>query len=132
MKKVFLLAISLVVLALVVNVYSAGKDFENIDTNRDGKIDLKEFTDAASQKFKQYDKNNDGCLDREEFKVMKDVNAGREFEYMDTNKDGKVDLKEFTDAGTERFKLFDKNQDGYLNNQEFHSKQAYPILKFYF
>lgn len=80
MKKVFLLVISLVVLALVVNVYSAGKDFENIDTN----------------------------------------------------KDGKVDLKEFTDAGTERFKLFDKNQDGYLNNKEFYSKRAYPILKFYF
>jgi Ca2+-binding EF-hand superfamily protein len=66
-------------------------------------------------------------------KTFKTVySAGKDFENIDTNKDGKVGLKEFTDAGTERFKLFDKNQDGYLNNQEFYSKQAYPILKFYF
>jgi len=41
-------------------------EFEAMDTNRDGRADLKEFKDAASKRFQERDRNADGYLDRPE------------------------------------------------------------------
>lgn len=41
-------------------------EFEAMDADRNGRVDLKEFKDAASKRFREYDRNADGCLDRPE------------------------------------------------------------------
>ncbi len=47
--------------------FSAIKDtkssFEDLDKNKDGKLDMNELREAAQKKFNFYDKNQDGFLD---------------------------------------------------------------------
>lgn len=42
-------------------------EFELMDINKDKKVDIKEFTDAATKRFKFFDLNKNGQLEREEF-----------------------------------------------------------------
>jgi len=47
------------------------KLLNEIDTNKDGKIDYKEFLGAATKWFKVSDMNRDGFLDRSEFNALR-------------------------------------------------------------
>jgi len=94
--------------------------FESMDTNRDGKVNAKEFIEwfdkeetkegiksyfhqKTLQIFKELDTDNSGFLDRKEIE-MATIQLGEDFSdkkldaiftQMDTNKDGKVQLNEF-------------------------------------
>ena len=99
--------------------YGAEDAMEKIDTNKDGRIDHQEFTDAVSETFRMYDKNGDGYLDREEFAASKIPDSNKRFTEIDANQDGKIDHKEFSGAATKWFSVSDMNRDGCLNRSEF-------------
>jgi hypothetical protein len=135
MKK-FIVFFALI-LALTGYVYatdsSFNKAFNDLDTNKDGKLDMKELDTAAMKIFKKYDKNSDGILDKSEFKAIKDAKS--RFEDLDTNKDGKLDMKELRDAASKKFKLYDRNQDGALDELECNphrSPNVNPLFLIYF
>jgi hypothetical protein len=140
-KRIFF---GLIMLGLAAAAYAAGAAFEKADTNRDGKIDKKEFDGAVTSKFKQYDRNRDGVLDMSEIRDVQRKNRGadviREFKDMDTNGDGVVDLKEFKDAASRRFREYDRNGDRVLDRPELDYRQSYeppgstgrPFEGFYF
>lgn len=44
------------------------KHFEEMDTNKDGKISQEEWNNFHQSKFKEIDKDNDGSLTKEELK----------------------------------------------------------------
>merc|ERR1719149_65036 len=82
--------------------------FTEIDTDRGGTIDKKEFAawyskfKAAEKEYRDTDTDNSGEVDVGEFKVLvqklgiaDDAEAGRLFKQIDTDKSGNVDLKEF-------------------------------------
>ena len=56
-------------------VADPNKLFNEIDTNKDGKIDYKEFLGAATKWFKVSDMNRDGFLDRSEFTALRDSSS---------------------------------------------------------
>jgi len=43
------------------------REFELMDTNKDKKLDIKEFTDAAQKRFEFFDLNKNGRMELEEF-----------------------------------------------------------------
>jgi len=107
--------------------------FQDMDINKDGKLDKKELDDAAQNIFGKYDKNGDGYLDKSEF--MATEGATSRFEDLDTNHDGKLDMKELRDAASRKFDLYDKNRDGALDDLECsprRSPDANPLFMIYF
>lgn len=56
-------------------VANPNKLFNEIDTNKDGKITYKEFLGAATKWFKVSDMNRDGFLDRSEFNALRDPSS---------------------------------------------------------
>jgi len=126
------------------------KQFEQMDTNKDGKISLDEWKAAhpndpnAEAQFKKLDANGDGFLTIKEFQAagqqVKETGqqkvkqrAEMRFEVMDTNKDGKISLDEWkaahpADKNAEaQFKKLDTNGDGSLTPEEFQA--AFQQLK---
>ena len=118
--KRLLIVVTLIMWGAAV-LYGAEDAMEKIDTNKDGRIDPQEFTDAVSQTFRMYDKNGDGYLDREEFTASKVADPKKWFTEIDANRDGKIDHKEFSGAATKWFSVSDMNRDGYLNRSEFNA-----------
>lgn len=105
------------------------------------------MTHMAIAKFKELDKDSSGFLENEELlfvvewvitslgKKLENVDVdsfkGKLMRRLDTNKDGKLDLNEFTELFNEmtkrfqlieraeaKFKEFDKDNSGYLENAE--------------
>ncbi|HYJ18697.1 MAG TPA: calcium sensor EFh [Burkholderiales bacterium] len=79
------------------------KNFDAIDTGKDGTVSLdeiqasmkqkgKEVHDRAVEKFKAADEDNDGTLTRDEAKSMPRV--AKNFDAIDADKDGTVSGKE--------------------------------------
>jgi Ca2+-binding EF-hand superfamily protein len=131
MKKIILFVVLSFVFAN--HVYAASNAFNDLDTDRNGKIDMKELDTAADNIFKQYDKNGDNFLDISEFKAIK--NAKSRFEDLDSNKDGKLDIKELRDAAAKKFKSYDKNLDGALDQLECNPRKLpdiNPLFIIYF
>ncbi|ESQ49758.1 hypothetical protein EUTSA_v10022182mg [Eutrema salsugineum] len=122
---------------------SARQIFEKFDKNKDGKLSLDEFHEAAlaffnnfsqediSSMFKEMDVDGDGELDADEFtscieKMLKDV-----FDFCDVDGDGKIPAdelyvsmtklgKECTEEScAEKVRLADADSDGYLSFEEF-------------
>ena len=118
--KGWIIVVTLIMWASTVS-YGAENTIESIDTNKDGRIDHQEFTEAVSRTFRMHDKSGDGHLDREELTASKVADPDRWFTEMDTNRDGKIDHKEFTGAATKRFTVSDLDRDGYLNRSEFNA-----------
>ncbi|CAH2055209.1 unnamed protein product [Thlaspi arvense] len=122
---------------------SARQIFEKFDKNKDGKLSLAEFQEAAlvflnsfSQEevknmFNEMDVDGDGELDADEFtscieKMLKEV-----FEFCDVDGDGKIPAdelyvsmaklgKECTEEScAEKVRAADADGDGYLSFEEF-------------
>ena len=60
---------------------------EKIDTNEDGKVDLKEYMDHAEQRFKSSDINDDGFLTPEEGKAAAQQMREKHREEMKKNRE---------------------------------------------
>ena len=84
-------------------VRDADAQLHQMDSNKDGVVDGKEFAAAggSSRQFDRYDVNGDGVLDAEELakRSAAQAHAASETRVMDTNKDGLVDEEEFLAAG---------------------------------
>jgi Ca2+-binding EF-hand superfamily protein len=82
-----------------------------IDTDKDGRISLIEYTVFMENAFKKLDKDGNGSLSPAE---TVDVLTVEQFAVMDKNKDGSVSQTEFMDHVLEDFRRQDKNGDGFL------------------
>ncbi len=122
----FVLVLVLHPLPAVYGQGAAGKQFKDVDVNKDGKVDAPELTitiiHVTPDKFRKYDKNGDGVLDQGELAA---AGTGKAFKDVDYNKDGKVDISEFTvimmTVSPEWFKQFDRDGNGYLDEAEFNA-----------
>lgn len=93
-------------------------DFKKIDKNNDGKISKKEYIDTVVINFNKIDKNKDGFLTKNELKAIGRIDAEKFLKEEDINKDGKISKEEFIKAAEKRFKLLDKNNDGFIDKKE--------------
>lgn len=82
-----------------------------IDTDKDGRISLIEYTVFMENAFKKMDKDGNGSLSPAE---TVDVLTVEQFTLLDKNKDGSVSQTEFMDHVLEDFRRQDKNGDGFL------------------
>ena len=105
-------------------------DVNQMDTNKDGVVDAKEFGAAggSKQEFDKYDVNGDGVLDADELarRSAAQAQASEDTHRMDTNKDGVVDEREFMAAGgsKQEFDKYDLNGDGVLDAREMELRGA--------
>jgi len=82
------------------------EDFDEIDANEDGFIDLEELKDSLNNRkparkkvspekiIKQVDDNGDGTLNKLEVAVKEKRELSDNFSEIDTNKDGELDIEE--------------------------------------
>ena len=104
------------------NVSSAyDNDFKKMDENNDGKISKKEYIDTVIKNFNKIDKNKDGFLTKDELQAVGKIDAEKFLKEEDLNKDGKISKEEFIKAAEKRFKILDKNNDGFIDQKEWSS-----------
>lgn len=116
------------------------KQFDAIDTNRDGKLAKEELhaardamraqhRDALAAKFKQADKDGDGAISKAEAEAWFLPLAAKKFDAADTNRDGKLTLAEAQAARRDhagprhakfeqRFKAADRDGDQVVTRAE--------------
>lgn len=105
----------------------AGRAFDRLDANRDGRIDSIEMENARAARFKRLDADGDGIISeteqgRAENRIrrqaaMREARLARQFERMDANGDGAVSADEFTDSRPMIQR--DSNKDGAISREEF-------------
>ncbi|MDH3240413.1 MAG: hypothetical protein OEO83_07085 [Alphaproteobacteria bacterium] len=96
---------------------------ELLDTNKDGKVSLKEIQDEQKRLIAAADVNGDGKLSVEEFRrrgrwfiSLRTISF---FDMLDTDGDGQISVKEMTDPSARWFKRHDENKDEALDSDEF-------------
>ncbi|KUG21719.1 hypothetical protein ASZ90_008523 [hydrocarbon metagenome] len=118
--KRFLTAVLLVLFFTVISL-ADNSDFSKIDNDNDGKISKKEYINAVTKTFDTLDKNMDGFLTREELNAVGKIHYRKLVKEDDINKDGKVSKEEFGNASEKKFKIMDKNNDGFIDRQEWNA-----------
>lgn len=102
--------------------YLFAYDFKELDSNGDMRGDLTEFTALVKkvipEKFRGFDANEDGTLDKSEFERFLDFDFGQ----VDANRDGKIVVMELTKffvaIAPEKLAYYDRNADGFLEEEE--------------
>lgn len=69
------------------------KRFDELDTDRDGRLSMQETLDSARNRLLAADANQDGFLDRAEVEASL-PRLARVFDRVDTNQDGKLSPEE--------------------------------------
>jgi Ca2+-binding EF-hand superfamily protein len=100
-------------------------DFNGLDSNQDGKIDLSEINSFVQEDiqgaFSLLDKNGDGSVEKEEFQAV--FFKFFDFNTIDANADGKITREELTtfivNLHSERFGLSDLDNNASLDANEF-------------
>ncbi len=121
LKKVVQAVSGLIVILVFVSmgcVHKPQNVFQKVDDNSDGVVGIREYNSAVTESFMKYDSNNDGYITESEFVKHPDKKTSVLFNKMDSNKDGKIDLQEFKKAASRRFKIYDRNDDGFLDKTE--------------
>jgi Ca2+-binding EF-hand superfamily protein len=106
MKKLWIIGVGLS-FALVMKSQNIETNFEAWDGNKDGRIDLKEYS-LNVQLFESWDQNNDNRISKSEF-------AESYFALLDINFDGRIDNDELQQVG---FML------SFADTHETHSEQT--------
>jgi Ca2+-binding EF-hand superfamily protein len=105
----------------------AGRAFDRLDTNQDGRVDSLEIESAQADHFKRLDADGDGVISateqgRAENRIrrraaMREARLARQFERLDANGDGAVSADEF--AESQPVARADGNKDGVVSREEF-------------
>lgn len=98
--------------------FAADDLFSGMDQNKDNRISRQEYQSYMSKKFDRLDANHDGVLTGDELRLgdqrfVKDFLA-----ICDQNQDGKILRKEYDEAVSKQFSTLDKNNDGYIDKNE--------------
>ena len=100
----------------------AQKGFDRLDTNKDGKISLAEFTPLAEKKFLVVDTNKDDAVSTAEIdaalQAAMDRRRNRMLANMDTDKNGSVTRAELDKYVEAMVKGADTNGDGGVTFEE--------------
>ena len=85
-----------------------------VDWNRDGRVDRREFFDAMVYSHFTLDANRDGFLTLDELEGV----SQEDYDAADHDRDGKISVYEYVDAYFEAFEIADENGDGLLDLDE--------------
>lgn len=101
----------------------AGKRFERIDADNDGRITLEEMMGRVDDRFDAADTDRDGVISMEEMiarieRRRLERRARRMLNRMDFDGDGKVTKTELKNRARKRFALADRNDDGVVEKSE--------------
>jgi len=128
MSKLFtrILTTTAILSTVSVAAFAGNPMLEKVDTNKDGLVQLSEFTALSNQKFTKMDADGNGLVTKEERKafhaLMGEKRAKAKFAAIDSNGDGSVSEAEFMaarDARKERtMKRRDMNGDGQLDKED--------------
>lgn len=109
------LATTALVSAVSFTAFASNPFAEKADSNKDGIIQLSEFTALGNQKFSEMDADANGLVTKEERKAyrehMREVRARKKFADADSNGDGVVSEAEFMTARAERKDRMEQRRD---------------------
>jgi hypothetical protein len=93
-----------------------------LDTDKDGKVTLKEIDEEIGRVFGAADLKNDGKLTPEEFQrrgqMFMQLRVMTLFDLLDANGDGVLTKQELEAPAARWFKRYDKNNDGFITADE--------------
>ncbi len=95
--------------------YDPRAAFAQVDTNKDGQIDIEEFHVRLVEVFYNADTNKDGVLSVDEYGRLPFSGA---FKAADTNGEGHISLSEFVTIRFRQFEEADTNHDYQLSVDE--------------
>lgn len=105
----------------------AGRAFERLDTNQDGRVDTLEIENARASRFKRLDADGDGVISateqgRAEDRIrrraaIREARLAQRFERLDADGNGAVTADEFMESPL--LMRADGNKDGAVTREEF-------------
>jgi hypothetical protein len=104
--------------------------FSSMDTDKDGKIFVSEYTSATMAAFKSMDKDNDGKISGLELTEVQSASSGSpsplsaaQISEVDSNKDVQITAAEMSSGAARMFKNLDVNADGFLSANELNGRR---------
>jgi hypothetical protein len=98
--------------------------FQEMDTNKDGKISQAEIQAFEAARAAEIDANHDGVITADEVRAFREKERAKreaaELARMDTNGDGTVSVQEYEAAQTWRLARMDRNGDGTIDERDMH------------
>jgi Ca2+-binding EF-hand superfamily protein len=127
-----LLALAAAALLLPAGASAGMRDFNAIDSNKDGRVSTSEHETFSKAVFARIDTNRDDKITVEEVNAAagiisghnanaQQLNAAYRIRRHDTNGDGVISKTEFLAAAVARFRAMDADSNGELTQQEFAS-----------